>query len=268
MAVGRQGLVHALGRGQVQSLHQRDKLLLGTPGQARVVRLLSSDAGVAAPLVVMAWPDQGVGWQREQHLGDAAPQGARVAGLEVGTSTTADEQGVPGEHMVTPQVAHAARRMARGVQGAQLLTAKVQHITIRQLHLRRADAAGRRCRRARAGVLGQQGGTGDVVGMVVRFHRPAQPQAPRLQHGQVTLDLCIDRIDDQGLACVRVVQQVGAGAGGGVQELQRVHGGGSELFKIKTGYSARPYCASSYYFYSIYSHCGAGSSRSWRRKRA
>ena len=197
-----------------------------------------------------------------------APQGARVARLEVGTSTTADEQRVPGEHMAAPQVAHAARRVAGGVQGAQLLATKVQHVTVGQLHLRRTDAAGRRGRRARAGVLGQQGGTGDVVGMVVRFHRPAQPQAPRLQHGQVTLDLCIDRIDDQCLACVRVVQQVGAGAGGGVQELQRVHGGGSELFKIKTGYSARPYCASSYYFYSIYSHCGAGSSRSWRRKRA
>ena len=194
-------------------------------GNARVAGLFCANAGVAAAVVVVPWPDGGVVGQRKQHFGQAAVKRVCVARLEVGAAAAVDEQRVAGKHMAAPQVRHAARRVAWCVQRAQLLTAKVQRVAVLELHGSGTDATVGRRRGARARVLGQQAGAGDVVGVGVRFQRPAQRQAVRLQNRQVAFQLRIHRVDEQRFARDRVVQQIGVGAGGRVEELQGNHGG-------------------------------------------
>ncbi|RYI32765.1 MAG: DUF5009 domain-containing protein [Acetobacteraceae bacterium] len=184
--------------------------------------------GAGAAAVVMRGPDDGVVGQREQHIGDALIQRGRIARLEVGAAAAVDEQGVAGENVPVfaagPEVAHAASGVARRVQRAQLLAAKGQHLSVLQLGRHRADAtAGRRCR-LRAGVLDQLARTGDVVGMVVRLDGPHQPQAVLAKRFQVAFDLLVHRIDDERLAALRIEQDVGEGAGCGIEKLDGVHG--------------------------------------------
>jgi len=49
-------------------------------------------------------------------------------------------------------------------------------------------------------VLGQLGCAGDVVSVGMGFKRPAQLQAVFLEHMQITLELLIHRVNDQGFA--------------------------------------------------------------------
>ena len=127
-----------------------------------------------------------------------------------------------------PQVAHAASRMARRVDGGDLVLAKMQLVPVFQLLCCNVYAtAGGRCGFG-ACVLRQQTGAGDVVGVGMGFHRPLQGQPVLTQHLQIALQLGIDRIDDDGAPSGRIDQHIGIGAGGGVKQLQRVHGGLSE----------------------------------------
>jgi hypothetical protein len=125
--------------------------------------------------------------------------------------------------MVAPDQAHAAGGVARRVQGAQHLAAETEGVAMRQLHARCADVAAHGGRRFGARQFGQLAGTGDVVCVRVGLHRPDQCQAVLAQHGEVALDLVIDRIDDQGVAGGLVEQHVREGAGRGVEELDRFH---------------------------------------------
>ncbi len=77
-------------------------------------------------------------------------------------------------------------------------------------------------------MLGQQAGARDVVGMGMGLDRPQQPEPVLAQHGQIALELAVDRIDDQRLAAGFIEQQIGVGAGIGIEELDRLHGGGRE----------------------------------------
>ena len=75
-----------------------------------------------------------------------------------------------------------------------------------------------------AGQLGQPSGAGDVVGMGMGLDRPDQLQPVLAQHRQVAFELLVHRVDDQGFPGGRIGQDVGEGAGGGVEELQGLHG--------------------------------------------
>ena len=222
--VGRHGLVDAPRLGQLQSLHDRDELRLALARHAGVAFLFLTDRGMRAALVVVAGPDGGGIGQGKQHLGQAAVQLARAAGLEVGATATIDEQGVAGEDVVAPDITHAARGVTRGVQGLQGLPAKRQRVAVLQLHARGADAAALRRGRAGTGQFGQLAGAGDVVGVGVGFHGPDQLQAVLAQNGQVALDLLVHRVDDERVARDLVKQHIGVGAGSGVKQLDRFHG--------------------------------------------
>ena len=105
----------------------------------------------------MTRPNVGVTGQVEQNLGDAAVQVGAAARLKVGAATAVDEQCVASEDVpclrcavvalcALPHVAHAARRVARGVQRTNLLAAKAQCVSVFELNRSRGDAAAiRRC---------------------------------------------------------------------------------------------------------------------------
>jgi hypothetical protein len=173
----------------------------------------------------VAGPDGGGVGQLEQHLGQAVVQLRGAAGLEVGAATAVDQQRVAGEDMLAPHKTHAARGVARRVQGADCSAPKVSVIAIRQLHRGSADAAALPVRRFwHPSQLCQLAGAGDVVGMGVGFQRPDQLQAVFAQHLQVTLQLGVHRVDDDRLAAGWVKQHIGVGAGSGVKQLDRCHG--------------------------------------------
>jgi len=146
-----------------------------------------------------------------------------AAGLEVGTPASIDEQRVPGKDVTggatSPDKAHAARGMPRRAESFQDLTAKFQGAAVLQLNRCRADAASCGGSGQGASVLGQLGCAGDVVSVGMGFKRPAQLQAVFLEHMQITLELLVHRVDDQGLARNVVEEDVGVGAGDRIKKL-------------------------------------------------
>jgi hypothetical protein len=94
-----------------------------------------------------------------------------------------------------------------------------QRVAVFQLYGRRLDAATRRCRRLRTRVLQERGCAGDVVGVGMGFDDVAQLDLVLGQHSEVTGELCVDGVDDDGFSALRVNQQIGEGAGGGVKQL-------------------------------------------------
>jgi hypothetical protein len=114
--------------------------------------------------------------------------------------------------------------VARREQGADLLATKFKLVTIAQLHRCRGDAATVRRGGSRTSVLSQQTGAGDVIGVRMGLHGPQQIETVLAQGGQVAFDLVIDGIDDQRIAGAFIKQHIGIGAGGGVEQLDGVHG--------------------------------------------
>ena len=176
-----------------------------------------------AALVVVPRPDGGGVGQGEQHLRQAAIQGLGAAGLKVGATAAVDQQGIAGKDMVAPQKAHAACGVAGRVQGGDLFLAEAQNIAMLKLHGGGVDAASTGGCSAGADQFRQLTGAGDVIGMGMGLHRPEQLQPMLAQHGQVALDLLVHRVDDERLPRGFVKQQVGVGAGAGVEQLQGVH---------------------------------------------
>ena len=95
--------------------------------------------------------------------------------------------------------------------------AKAQQVAVHHLQGRGADAAGLGCCRLGAGMLGQQAGGGDVVGVCVGLQRPAQLEPVLPQHRQIALYLLVHRVDDDGIAGGLVKDDVGVSAGRGVE---------------------------------------------------
>ena len=81
-------------------------------------RLFGADGRVRPALVVVRGPDGGRVGEREQDLRDASVQRLGAAGLEVRAPAAVDQQRVAGEHVLAPQVTHAARRVPGRVHGA------------------------------------------------------------------------------------------------------------------------------------------------------
>ena len=76
--------------GQVQPSMMAMNSAWSCRGQAQVVRLLVTDASNACAVIVIAGPDRGVGWQREQPGRDAVPERRRAAGLEIGATAAVE----------------------------------------------------------------------------------------------------------------------------------------------------------------------------------
>jgi hypothetical protein len=85
------------------------------------------------------------------------------------------------------------------------------------------DAAATGRSSPRSNQFRQLPGAGDVVGMGMGLHRPEQCEPMLAQHGKIAFDLIVYRVDDQGLPSDFIKQQVGVGAGGGIEQLQGVH---------------------------------------------
>ena len=58
------------------------------------------------------------------------------------------------------------------------------------------------------------------------------------QYGQISLDLLVHRVDDECLPRGFVKQQVGVGAGGGIEQLQGVHWAFLVWLVIEINYAA------------------------------
>ncbi len=130
----------------------------------------------------------------------------------------------PREHMLAPQVAHAARGVSGRMQGLQPFRAERERVAILELHRGGRDAAAFGGRRLRAGVLGELARARDVIGMRMRFHRPRELEAAFPQQREVALDLLVHGVDDQRVARIDVEQHVRVGARYGIEQLDRIHG--------------------------------------------
>jgi hypothetical protein len=74
-----------------------------------------------------------------------------------------------------------------------------------------------------AGAVAQGAQAGDVVGVQVRVHRLHQPQVELGQELDVARDLVEHGVDDQRLAAAPAGQEIGVGAGDGVEHLAEDH---------------------------------------------
>ena len=91
--------------------------------------------GVAA--VVVARTDDGIVREGEELLGHGVELSAGVPAREVGSSRSADEQGVPGEDVPLHQQAHAVRRMSGSMKNVHGELADGNLVAILHVHVNR-----------------------------------------------------------------------------------------------------------------------------------
>jgi len=181
--------------------------------------LFESNGCVRTPLVIVTGPDRGLVGQGKQMLLDALIQRLRTAGLEVGPATPIDEKRVAGEDVIAPHETHAATRVTRRVQCLEGLGTTRQCVAVLKLDVGSRDAAIGGRGRLGTSELHQLSSAGDVIGVGMRLNRKSQVEVVRLQHLKVAIDLLFNRINDDGIARFGVHQDVGVGAGWGIEQL-------------------------------------------------
>ena len=220
--VAGQGLGDAVGVGQLHVLHVAHEVALGgCPAQAGVEGLLLSHRRDGAAGVVVARIEQaGVG-KAEELPGDRAPQAVGVALLEVAAAAAPHQQGVAGEgHApVVEHEADAAIGVSRGAAHLQEAAAEGHMVAVlqRQGHVLGPGGGGEAD--GAAGGLVHQPAAGHVVGVGVGVDRGHQLHPQLADQGEVAGVLLEHRVDQHALAAGHIHQQVGEGAGFGIEEL-------------------------------------------------
>ena len=191
-----------------------DKIgFVGVTADPGVELLFLANAAAGATLVVMGRIHRTIIRQAEQLFGNGVEQRAGVALLEVAAAAAADQQGVAGEDhgLVGQHITHATVGMARSGTGLQFDTLHTKALTMVQgqvdmfclNHPGRGDLA--------AGVLFEQPGGGDVIGMGMGVDHQLQVQVEFTQERQIALHLFIDRVDQQRFAALLIGQQIAVG---------------------------------------------------------
>ena len=128
---------------------------------------------MGSTLIIMARPHRGVLGQLEQDLSQAVKQSFCTARLKVSAAATTYQQCVAREHMPTfvgsHIKTHAACCMARRVQCLERKCAKLNQLTIDQLHRGCANVAALRRCRFQTQMLSQQTCAGNVICMRMGF---------------------------------------------------------------------------------------------------
>src|SRR5581483_12420482 len=184
---------------------------------------LLADRTDAPPLVVVTGVDQRVFGQRKQLASDAPVELRRVAALEIGAPTTADEQRVAGEQPIAPQKTGAAGRVARRGEGAYDLISEYNHPTIVEQPVESGGpAVAADCGR-RPGRFPQAPGAGHVIGVDVRLQDECQGKPEFPDQRQVALGLLMHWIDDHSQGGPAAGKKIRVCRGGGIEELAKYH---------------------------------------------
>ncbi len=207
--VGRHCLVNPFRIGQLQRLHDLQKLGATPACNASIEFLFFADAADAPPVVVVA------GINQIERLGAAT--------LEISPAAAADQQRVAGKDTIAPQIADAARCVPGGREHHDLLLAEQNHVTVRKIALVSARVAFARNRGLRTSLLLQRRSGRDVIGVHVRFQRPLQVQAMFAQQLQIAAELLEHRIDQHRFMRGVVRQQIAVRAGFRIEQLTKRH---------------------------------------------
>ena len=166
---------------------------------------------------------------REVALGDRAPEGVGIALLEVAAAAAAHQQGVAaeGHRLVVEHDSDAAIGVAGGAAHLQMATAEAEAVAVLQGLGDVRGAGGGGQGDGRSGVLMHQPAVGDVVGVDVGVEAGHQVDAQLADQREIALVLLEHRIDQHPHAGGHIGQQVGEGAGGGVEELAEEQGAAS-----------------------------------------
>mmetsp|Transcript_44478 Transcript_44478/g.141709 ORF Transcript_44478/g.141709 Transcript_44478/m.141709 type:complete len:410 (+) Transcript_44478:209-1438(+) len=221
--VGRHRHVNPLGVGKAEVRHQLDEVLarLREPG---VELLLLGHGRHAAALVVVPRVDERLRREREDLRVDGVVEPASVALLEVAASAAPDQQGVAREDhrrlLRHPQdVAHAAIGVPGGGPHLQLQLAEGDAVAVPHVLVRAGTRGGGDDRLHRRPLLADRAAGGDVVSVAVRVDHVLQREAELVEGVQVAVLLLQHRVDQHGLPTGAAADDVGQGAGVGVEEL-------------------------------------------------
>ena len=213
--------------GQLHVLHVAHEVALaGRPAEAPIEGLLLRHRGDRAARVVVAGVEQARIRKREDLLGDRGPEGVGVALLEVAAATAAHQQGIPGEgdRLVVQHVAQAAIGVAGCAAHLHMSAAEAHPIAVVQWLGDVLGAGGGGQGDRRTGGLVHQPAAGDVVGVGVGVEAGHQVDAQFADQGVIALMLLEHRIDQHPFAGGHIGQQIGEGAGGGVEQLAEEQG--------------------------------------------
>ena len=214
--VGGHGDGNLPGVGKAQVFHEADEVaFVGLAADARVVRPLLADRGDGAAAVVVPGENQAVVGQAEYLPGDRAEERGGIALLEIATAGAADQQAVAGEGqaMVVGHVGQAAVGVPWGgahfqgtlPEGDSVAMIEPQIGPLQVIAIAPGDPD------LAAGGQSHQRGAGHMIGMAVRVEGGNQLEPELLDQCAVAQVLLVDRVDDHGLAALRVGQQVGIG---------------------------------------------------------
>ena len=148
---------------------------------------------------------------------------ARIAVLEVGAASAADEQRIAGEHPVGHDEAVGIVRVPGRIERFEAQALDVDPIAVADTDGDDLGLALLPHHRDAARALAERLKSRDVVGMEMRVDGFHQPQVELAQKLDIAVDPFEDRIDDERLSAMAACQEIGVGARGAIVELPENH---------------------------------------------
>lgn len=213
--VGGNGRVNLLRVGQVEVVHNVDKLVHGL-GQTRIVLLLLRDRRDHSALVVVRRIDVKVVREGEDLLPHDRVKLSSVTLLEVGPSAPANEHSIAGKDELVVVIHNrvASVRVSGGGSELQDHGSHLEHLAVLELHIRLgllvSDVTENRLH-VRKVLLLHDSRSGNVVGVDVGVEPVLEVESKLLDHLGVSLDLLENRVDQEALLGLGVPEQVRVG---------------------------------------------------------
>ena len=153
------------------------------------------------PAVIVPRIDEAAIGQREDLLAHAAIEHARIAALEVGAATAADEERIARERhrAIVDHVGDAAIRVAGGGPGLDVALSELNLFARFDIAIGADSAAGAGQDDAAAELLAQQPRAGDMIGVHVSLEGPGELEAELVDERGVAPRLLEHRVDQQRL---------------------------------------------------------------------
>ncbi len=197
---------------KIEVAHQTYEFRAITLLQARILRDLLRQRGVAAVLVLVCWIDFQRGIQSEHLIEEAVVQCLGVARGQIRPSRGPDEQRVSCEQAVLDEQTHRVSRMSRSVHDVDSQLPEHDGFPIADTHIHE----GRRARLMHGDgyveAPRQLPGGGEVVRVSVRVDDMTNAQPVMRGQRNVAIDLAQLRIDQGRRASVWTADQIGSAA--------------------------------------------------------
>jgi hypothetical protein len=196
---------------QSEVRHVADEIAFAdVAAETRVVAAFLGDARDGQAAIIVRRVEQAFRGEGQDLATDRPIHRTRIALLEVGAPTAADQQAIAGERdaFIVEHEGHAALRVPGRSAGFEVATTEREVIAVRKIAVRafRAARRGNRNLTAESGL--QQPRTGHVICMDMRVECRAQRDAELVNQRRVAGGLFENRIDEHRLFASAIGQQV------------------------------------------------------------